>query len=773
MKKLFSFVLSLILLLSISGLVTVQAEEPDPGSSSPTIEKPVHITIVDEQGAPVSGATIQINDSAGEAVDTMISYGGTCSSFLKEGDYTLKIVDLPSEYIADQDEASISVTLQEAERRDDLVGVVFYDHEHPEICSNANHIGLETYMVQDEEGSIVAYCFNQNYDNPTPDSRYKRLVGSPELLYALAQNKDGSVGPQALYDHVLAIIYNSASVQAKYGLDNTVARYLTNMAIKNYTDPTCFVSFDDDGNSMLARDENGNPIRDENGNYVFLPGGTVLGSMVNHSRVDNKEDAFPQEYRDAYHELISFTYHPSDYYLYIYYPDNFQAGNTDTFQCLMSVFQVEPVRTTLTVRSSTQIEITKEWDDGENQDGFRPTAEEFRAAIHLLANDQDVTETYQDVLTVTDNENGTYTVSVTGLPKFDDATEEIVYKIREDPIPGYTAEVTTAANGETLVNTHRPETTQIQISKVWDDGDDADGLRPTEVGVTLLADGEPLETVQLTVEGDWTYTFTDLPVYREGQKIVYTVAEEPVEKYETKIDGYTVTNSYTPETTQVEITKTWDDEDDQDGLRPESVQVDLLADGKVVQTVTIKPDKDGNWSYTFQNLPKNSKGVEIVYTVKEHAVKGYETVVNGYSILNVHTPEEIDLPVTKSWLDSNDKAGKRPASITVHLYADGTMIETVSIRSDANGNWAHTFQDLPKYADGKEIKYTVTEDSVKGYYTSITANKDGSILIRNSTTPLTGDESHPGLWIALLSASLLGLCGVGYLVLGRKRKQAR
>ena len=101
------------------------------------------------------------------------------------------------------------------------------------------------------------------------------------------------------------------------------------------------------------------------------------------------------------------------------------------------------------------------------------------------------------------------------------------------------------------------------------------------------------------------------------------------------------------------------------------------------------------------------------------------------------------------------------------------MIDTVTIRADANGNWGYTFQDLPKYANGKEIKYTVTEDSVKGYYTSITMNKDGSYMIRNSTTPLTGDDSHTGLWIGLMTLSVLGLSGVAYLLLRSKGKQAR
>ena len=55
-----------------------------------------------------------------------------------------------------------------------------------------------------------------------------------------------------------------------FGLDEIEARYFTNMAIKSFTDPTAFHSFDDEGNSLLMYDENGHPMRDENGTKISL-----------------------------------------------------------------------------------------------------------------------------------------------------------------------------------------------------------------------------------------------------------------------------------------------------------------------------------------------------------------------------------------------------------------------------------------------------------------------------------------------------------------------
>jgi hypothetical protein len=60
---------------------------------------------------------------------------------------------------------------------------------------------------------------------------------------------------------------------------------------------------------------------------------------------------------------------------------------------------------------------------------------------------------------------------------------------------------------------------------------------------------------------------------------------------ESSIDGYTttgspaedhgtITNKHTPEKTSVEAEKVWDDANNQDGIRPESVSVQLKADGQ-------------------------------------------------------------------------------------------------------------------------------------------------------------------------------------------------
>ena len=69
---------------------------------------------------------------------------------------------------------------------------------------------------------------------------------------------------------------------------------------------------------------------------------------------------------------------------------------------------------------------------------------------------------------------------------------------------------------------------------------------------------------------------------------------------------------------QIKGEKTWDDANDQDGKRPESITVNLLADGKKVAEKKIT--KDDAWKYEFKDLPKYKNGKEIVYTVTDKGI---------------------------------------------------------------------------------------------------------------------------------------------------------
>ncbi len=81
-----------------------------------------------------------------------------------------------------------------------------------------------------------------------------------------------------------------------------------------------------------------------------------------------------------------------------------------------------------------------------------------------------------------------------------------------------------------------------------------------------------------------------------------------------------VTSTITNEKVKTSVSgeKTWVDNNDQDGVRPSKITINLLADGKKVDSKTVTA-KDG-WKYEFNDLDKFKAGQEIKYTVEEAAL---------------------------------------------------------------------------------------------------------------------------------------------------------
>ena len=311
------------------------------------------------------------------------------------------------------------------------------------------------------------------------------------------------------------------------------------------------------------------------------------------------------------------------------------------------------------------------------------------------------------------------------------------YIIRETSAPsGYTLakDVTVSADsfdskGATATITDKKAVTTVSGTKTWKDNNDQDGKRPDSIKVNLLANGKVVQSKTVKASDNWKYSFTNLPEFENGKKISYTVTEDAVAGYTSTVDGYNVTNNHTPATVKVSGTKTWNDNNNQDGIRPSSITVNLLANGQ--QVASKKVSASDNWQYSFDNLAAYANGQKITYTVTENAVAGYTSTVDGYNVTNNHTPATVKVSGTKTWNDNNNQDGIRPSSITVNLLANGQQVASKKV--SASDNWQYSFDNLAAYANGKKITYTVTEDAVAGY----TSTVDGYNITNthNPTTP--------------------------------------
>ncbi|KXT62837.1 Alcohol dehydrogenase [Streptococcus sp. DD04] len=270
----------------------------------------------------------------------------------------------------------------------------------------------------------------------------------------------------------------------------------------------------------------------------------------------------------------------------------------------------------------------KTWNDANNQDRKRPDS----ITVKLLANGKATGKT------ATASEATGWKYEFTELDRYQGG-KEITYTVEEVAVPeGYKS----VPNGMNVTNNYEPKVTHVQGTKTWDDNNNQDGKRPDKLKVFLnkTVNGVTTKVAEQEVTApDWSYKFTDLPKYEGGKEITYSIDEEAVEVYTKEIDGYNLKNSYRPDTVSVEGTKTWNDNNNQDGIRPSSIQVKLLADGKDTGLIATASESTG-WKYHFEGLAKNQNGKEIKYTVQEVNVpEGYTSEVNGYNITNVHTPE--------------------------------------------------------------------------------------------------------------------------------------
>ncbi len=379
------------------------------------------------------------------------------------------------------------------------------------------------------------------------------------------------------------------------------------------------------------------------------------------------------------------------------------------------------------VNPDVTINVNKNWQDNDNQDGKRAE----KITVELYRNNEN-----EPVETATIDASSEWKYVFSNLPKYDENKKEITYKVVEVAVPEYDTEYEISDNEVEIYNHHTPEKVSVEGSKTWDDNDNQDGKRPSNIKVILFADGTEVTSQTITADNGWKWSFTDLDKYKKGKEIKYTVSEDAVTDYTTEVKGYNITNTHTPEKISISGSKTWDDNDNQDGKRPSNIKVILFADGTEVTSQTITADNGWKWSFT--DLDKYKKGKEIKYTVSEDAVTDYTTEVKGYNITNTHTPEKISISGSKTWNDNNNQDGKRPESITVRLFADGTEVTSKTVT--ANDNWSWSFTGLDKYNSGTEIVYTISEDEVADY-TTVVNGYDVINTHKTETTSVSGRKT--------------------------------
>ena len=346
-----------------------------------------------------------------------------------------------------------------------------------------------------------------------------------------------------------------------------------------------------------------------------------------------------------------------------------------------------------------------------------------------------------------------YTTTIPNFNKYDaEDGHEINYEFVDSTYPG-------------SLDISRSEIYQVKHIKVSLTNDE---LKQAGKSIELVSDGLIYGGAILEEANDWTYTFlnldkdsnVDIRERLDSNGVVhlanYTIKESEVRYYLSSVSSNSTSiNPLMPSetkffddteekiTSSIKITnklelinltvnKVWVDDDNRDGLRPDSVTFVLTGtDGKTYSYDLVAGE---DWTHTFDNLPVYyNNGVKIVYTVDEEEFEHYANYtksVSGYTITNTHEIELTSVTVSKVWEDKGDFYGKRPSDVTINVFENGEIVKSIVLNKD-NG-WKFELKNLPKYDNGKLINYSIDEVNITYYHYKIEENGDYSFTVTNT-----------------------------------------
>ena len=523
---------------------------------------------------------------------------------------------------------------------------------------------------------------------------------------------------------------------------NVLFKYLINNAVASYTksEPTLSLSntdtkIEESGNYYIAgpfkltgtNTENIKEIiASVNKKFTLLNSSKNVVSNNEFSKVVNTDGFYLRFNKNDITETTKITLGIN--YKYDTRTLTFMTGNNNTNQPVTVVKTEEKnkdISTNITI-NLVEVSVEKIWDDNNNQDGKRPTS--IRVQLYkngekvgdsVTLNSNKLTHTWTGLLA-----GNTYTVK-----ELD--SNGVAIENAGNYNSNYTSKYVITGNKTVITNKYIPEVISKVVKKLWEDSDNQDGTRPNKIDVTLFkkVNGikQAIDTVELNESNNWTKEWNNLPKYENGKEITYTVEETVPNGYEAKYsdDTFTITNKYTPGTVSKSVNKEWIDNDNQDGIRPDEVTVQLYANG-VAKGNSVKLNKSNSWTYTWTGLPEKENGKTISYEVKELKIGNtnvannsaagytvdYSVNENNTTITNTHIPEKIfDLALRKFITNINEES-----------YNREPVVDTSTIATTGTATYKHTKTPLSVQV-GDIVTYTIrvyNEGEKDGYVSEIT-----------------------------------------------------
>lgn len=376
--------------------------------------------------------------------------------------------------------------------------------------------------------------------------------------------------------------------------------------------------------------------------------------------------------------------------------------------------------------------VTKKWIDNNNSYLTRPS----NAVIKVLQNNKE----YKTVTITGDYTTNEWSNSIT-VPVYDAEGNEYTYTLEELKVDNYST--TYDSTNLTFTNKLTGEE-KITITKEWLDNSNTYNTRPLSIDINLNQNNKLYKKITLSgTTNIWKSNEITVPKYDDnGIKYNYTIEEINTLNEYGLIDydqnSFKITNKL-KNTTNITITKTWIDGDNAYNTRPKDLTITLLQNGKEYKTITLNGTTN-TWTTSIE-VPKYDENQSTYkYTIKEvneEIISIYSDISyseDGFSITN-RLNEEIDLTITKKWIDNNNEYKTRPSTVKINLYQDDIIYKSLELSGDTD-TWTTEIKDVPVY-NKKGLKYTYTikeeENNDIGQYQKITYDQT-TLTVTNELT---------------------------------------
>lgn len=199
-------------------------------------------------------------------------------------------------------------------------------------------------------------------------------------------------------------------------------------------------------------------------------------------------------------------------------------------------------------------------------------------------------------------------------------------------------------------------------------------------GVRLEGNIITIPALEQNAEATIVYKYT-VGAKDEGKTLVNTITEpENLDKSSGTENNLTTETAAAVTRITISGEKTWEDNGNAAGKRPESITVKLMNGNIEADSRTVSAGDDGKWSYSFEANKFDAEGREITYTIAEETVPGYTPTVNSYDIINTIQSVGYTVEFYKDSTDAANKFGKvvtgtAPYGSIIARFATDKMIQ--------------------------------------------------------------------------------------------------